>query len=139
MSQPPRQTGSMGDELTNAAMVGLLALVALTFILRGAGSVTAWITSSAQPSGGPASGVSVLLNPSDPATALGAPGLSPVVYWIITGLISSNPRSDSSWHVADTSLCFESYAGRPGPRRSSTIAATPHSAMPQAVGHFHTN
>ena len=87
MSQPSRQTGSMGDELTNAAMVGLLALVALTFVLRGAGSVTAWITRSAQPSGGPASGVSVLLNPSDPATALGAPGLSPVVYWIITGLM----------------------------------------------------
>jgi len=44
--------------------------------------------------------------------------------WIITGLISSNPRSDSSWHVADTSLCFESYAGRPGPRRFSTTLTT---------------
>lgn len=87
MSQPSRQTGAMGDELTNAAMVGLLALVALTFSLRGAGSVTAWITRSAPPSGGPASGVRVLLNPSDPATALGAPGLSPVIYWIITGLM----------------------------------------------------
>lgn len=50
--------------------------------------MTAWLTGSAQPSGGPASGVSVLLNPSDPATALGAPGLSPaVVYWITTGLM----------------------------------------------------
>ncbi len=77
----------MGDELTNAAMVGLLALVAFTFILRGAGSITAWLAGSAQPSGGPASGVSVLLNPSDPATALGAPGLNPVFYWITTGLM----------------------------------------------------
>ncbi|MBN8883018.1 MAG: TraM recognition domain-containing protein [Salana multivorans] len=87
MSQPSRHTGSMGDELTNAAMVGLLALVAFTFILRGAGSITAWLAGSAQPSGGPASGVSVLLNPSDPATALGAPGLNPVFYWITTGLM----------------------------------------------------
>ncbi len=85
--QPYATPGRWVVELTNATMVGLLALVAFTFILRGAGSVTAWITGSAQPSGGPASGVSVLLNPSDPATALRAPGLSPVIYWIITGLM----------------------------------------------------
>ena len=59
--------------------------------------------------------------------------------WNTCGLVASTPRSASSAHAAATSFCFESYAGRPGPRRSSTIAATPHSAMPQAVGHFHTD
>ena len=38
---PGRQTGSFGDELTNAAMIGLIGVFALTLLLRGAGSVAA--------------------------------------------------------------------------------------------------
>ncbi|MCI1791916.1 MAG: TraM recognition domain-containing protein [Bifidobacterium tibiigranuli] len=76
----------MGDELTNAAIIGLLTLVAVMLVLRGAGSVAAWITGIGQPTGGPASGIRVLLNPSDPGIALGAPALNPVVYWIVTAL-----------------------------------------------------
>ncbi|CEI47088.1 Putative membrane protein [Propionibacterium freudenreichii] len=87
MSQPSQRSGSMGDELTNAAIIGLLALVAFTLALRGAGSVTAWLSGTNQPTGGPASGVGVLLDPSDPGTALGAVGLNAVVYWIVTGLM----------------------------------------------------
>ncbi|WRS29174.1 TraM recognition domain-containing protein [Actinomycetaceae bacterium MB13-C1-2] len=87
MNGPSRQTGSMGDEATNIAMAGLFTLVGVTFVLRGAGSVTAWITGSMEPPGGPASGISVLLNPGDPGTALGAPGLNAVAYWIITALM----------------------------------------------------
>jgi type IV secretory pathway TraG/TraD family ATPase VirD4 len=77
----------MGDELTNAAIIGLLTLVAVMLVLRGAGSITAWITGIGQPTGGLASGVGVLLNPSDPGIAIGAPALSPVVYWIVTALM----------------------------------------------------
>ncbi len=86
MSQPQR-SGSMGDELTSMAIVGLFTLVAFTLVLRGAGSITAWITGIAQPTSDPASGVRVLLNPSDPGIALGAVGLNAVVYWIVTGLM----------------------------------------------------
>ncbi|MDN6025439.1 MAG: TraM recognition domain-containing protein [Bifidobacterium mongoliense] len=88
MSRPQR-SGSMGDELTDAAIIGLLALVAFTLILRGAGSVTAWLTRTPQPSGGLASGVGVLLDPTDPGAVLGAAGLDPVVYWVVTGLMLS--------------------------------------------------
>jgi type IV secretory pathway TraG/TraD family ATPase VirD4 len=77
----------MGDELTNTAIISLLALVAFTLVLRGAGSITAWITGIAQPTSGPASGIGVLLNPSDPGTALGAVGLNAVIYWVVTGLM----------------------------------------------------
>jgi type IV secretory pathway TraG/TraD family ATPase VirD4 len=86
MSQPQR-SGSMGDELTNAAMVCLLALVAFTLVLRGAGSIAAWLTRTPQPTGGPASGVGVLLKPANPGAALGAVGLNAVVYWVVTSLM----------------------------------------------------
>lgn len=37
----------------------------------------------------------------------------------LCGLVASNPRSASREHAAATSFCFESYPGRPGPRRFS--------------------
>ncbi|MCI1636792.1 MAG: TraM recognition domain-containing protein [Bifidobacterium crudilactis] len=77
----------MGDELTNTAMICLLALAGFTFVLRGAGSIAAWITRIPQPTGGPASGIGVLLHPTDPGTALGATNLNPVIYWVVTGLM----------------------------------------------------
>ena len=46
---PGRQTGSFGDELTNAAMIGLIGVFALALLLRGAGSVAAFLTGTAQP------------------------------------------------------------------------------------------
>ena len=39
-----RQSGSMGDELTNILMVGLAALFGLILAIRGAGSVAALVT-----------------------------------------------------------------------------------------------
>ena len=45
MSVPQgRQSGSFGDELTNAAMIGLVGLFGLALILRGAGSVAAFLS-----------------------------------------------------------------------------------------------
>ena len=86
MSQTQR-SGSMGDELTNAAIVGLLTLVAFTLVLRGAGSVAAWLTGIPQPTGGPASRLRVLRQLSDPGVALGAANLNPIIYWVVTGLM----------------------------------------------------
>ena len=80
---PGRQTGSFGDELTNAAMIGLIGVFALALLLRAAGSVAAFLTGTAQPGAGPAAGVGVLFNPGDPATALDAEGLNVVAYWIV--------------------------------------------------------
>ena len=82
-----RQTGSFGDELTNAAMIGLVALFGVALVLRTAGTITAWLTGTTQPEGGLAAGVGVLFHPGDPGTALDADGLNPVVYWIITGFM----------------------------------------------------
>ncbi len=87
MNGQGRQTGSFGDELTNAAMIGLVVLFGVALMLRGAGSVAAWLTGTSQPTGGPGTGVGVLFDPGDPASALGAPGLSPVVYWIVASLL----------------------------------------------------
>lgn len=77
----PRSSGSFGDELTNILLGGFLAVAGLTVLLRGAGSVAAWVTGAGQPRGGIEAGVGVFTNPGDPATVLDAEGLSPVAYW----------------------------------------------------------
>lgn len=85
MTGEGRQTGSFGDELTNAAMIGLVALFGVALILRATGTITAWLTGTPQPEGGLAAGVGVLFHPGDPGSALDADGLNPVVYWVVTG------------------------------------------------------
>ncbi|MFV0460446.1 MAG: type IV secretory system conjugative DNA transfer family protein [Actinomycetales bacterium] len=86
MSQTQRG-GGMGDELTNAALIALIGAFGLALALRGAGSVAAFLSGTPQPAAGPASGLGVLFNPTDPAGVLDAEGLSPVVYWIVTTLL----------------------------------------------------
>ena len=56
-----RQSGSMGDELTNILMVGLAALFGLILAIRGAGSVAAFVTGANQPQTGIAGGLAVAL------------------------------------------------------------------------------
>ena len=65
-----RQAGGIGDELTNAARIGLIGMFGIALVMRAAGSVTAFLTSLPQPDAGPAAGLGVLFNPADPATAL---------------------------------------------------------------------
>lgn len=97
MTGEGRQAGSFGDELTNAAMIGLVVLLGVALVLRGAGSVAAWFTGAGQPASGPASGVGVLFNPGDPAAALDAPGLNPVVYWVVASLLFATLVSGGVW------------------------------------------
>lgn len=97
MNGQGRQTGPLGDELTTWAMIALVGVFALTAILRAAGTLTAFLTGNPQPSGGIASGVGVLFHPGDPAAALGAPGLNPVIYWIITGLLLAALTAAVTW------------------------------------------
>ncbi|WP_417555368.1 TraM recognition domain-containing protein [Microbacterium sp.] len=82
-----RPAGPLGDELSNFGIGLLIGVAILAGILRGAGSVAAWITGTARPTGGVEAGLGVLLNPGDPATALDAPGLNVVAYWITAAVL----------------------------------------------------
>ena len=54
----------MGDELTNAALIGLIGMFGIALVLRAAGSVTAFLTGLPQPDAGPAAGLLALIAPS---------------------------------------------------------------------------
>jgi type IV secretion system protein VirD4 len=92
-----RQTGSMGDELTNAALIGLIGIFCIGLILRAAGTITAFITGTPQPAAGAAGGIAVLLNPADPATALAADGLDPLVYWLVSAGLLGGLTTTAVW------------------------------------------
>lgn len=72
----------VGDELTNLALIGLVALLALSAVLRFAADVAAFLTSAPMPGGGPAAGLQVLADPAHPGAALGAENLNPYLYWL---------------------------------------------------------
>lgn len=120
MNGEGRQTGFYGDELTNAAIIGLVALFGVALVLRGAGSVAAWITGTNQPTGGPASGISVLFHPGDPAAALDARGLSPVAYWIVAGLLLTGLVAGGVW--AWSWLRLHNHRVEQDPRRMAGVA-----------------
>ncbi|GAB3099591.1 type IV secretory system conjugative DNA transfer family protein [Isoptericola nanjingensis] len=75
------------DGLTNLALALLATAAGLGLLLRAAGSITAHLTSTTAPSKGLAGGLRVLLTPTDPATALDAPGLHPVWFWTVAAAL----------------------------------------------------
>nr|WP_228721065.1 type IV secretory system conjugative DNA transfer family protein [Arthrobacter sp. 260] len=92
----------------------------VALILRAAGSVAAFLTGTPQPSAGPASGLAVLLNPDDPATALDAHGLSPVAYWIVTAILLAGLTAAGAW--VWVGLCRYSRKVDTDPRRLAGTA-----------------
>ena len=76
MKPTDRQTGALGDELTNIMLATLIGLFGLALVLRAAGTVTAFIMSSDPPQAGIAGGVNVLFTPGDPGAALGTENLN---------------------------------------------------------------
>jgi len=80
----PRAQAALGDELANLGIGILIGAALLAVLLRAAGTVAAWTIGIAQPSGGPGTGLAVLLDPGNPSAALQAPGLHPVAYWLTT-------------------------------------------------------
>jgi hypothetical protein len=92
-----RQAGGMGDELTNAALIGLIGMFGIALVLRAAGSVAAFLTGTPQPDAGAAAGLAVLFNAGDPATALGADGLNPVVYWLVSTALLGGLAAGIVW------------------------------------------
>jgi len=93
----PRPTGPLGDELTNLGIGLLIVAAALAGILRGAGSIAAWITGIDQPASGIESGLSVLLHPGDPALALAAPALNLLAYWTTAAVLIAATAALSMW------------------------------------------
>lgn len=79
----PHQPSQMLANLGIAALAGFAVLAGL---LRAAGSAAAFFTGLPQPTGGPSTGLGVLLTPATPGEAIGAPGLSPVVYWLVLAI-----------------------------------------------------
>lgn len=84
MSSPPGQGRGLGDELTNFLMIALIAVFSVAVVLRAAGTVTAFLAGLGQPKAGIAGGVGLLLNPTNPAEVLRAPGLNTILYWSVS-------------------------------------------------------
>ncbi|MGB3375271.1 MAG: type VI secretion protein, partial [Microbacterium sp.] len=101
-------------------MIGLVVLFGVALILRAAGSVAAFLTGTPQPAGDPASGVGVLFHPGDPAAALDADGLNPVVYWIVAGLLLAGLVTGGLW--AWLRLRRHTHRIEADPRRMAGIA-----------------
>lgn len=77
------------DDLVNFTLIviGVAFLLALT--LRVAGTIAAHLGGTSHPGAGVAAGFGVLARPGDPATALAAPGLSPILYWsVVAGILT---------------------------------------------------
>lgn len=90
---------STNDQLTNLALDALAGGVVLIAALRVAGSIAAWLSGLPEPTGGFAAGLQVFTTPLHPGTALGAPGLSPVLYWIVAAVLIIAPTLLIGWGV----------------------------------------
>jgi hypothetical protein len=75
------------DGLVNVGLGLLAATAVLAELLRLAGTLAAWASGADQPDVGVAAALGVLADPLDPATALDAPGLHPIVYWLAVTLL----------------------------------------------------
>ncbi len=127
MTNQRRQTGSMGDELTDAAIVSLITLFGISLILRGSGSLAALLTGSPQPTGGLAAGVGVLFNLADPGSALGAEGLNPMAYWLVTATLLLGGASATAW--IKVRIRRHSHTVESDPRRAPGAATAPEVIM----------
>ncbi len=68
------------DTLVNLALIAIGVAGATAALLRGAAALTAWVSSTEQPTAGWASGIRVLGDPNDPGRVFGA-DISPWTYW----------------------------------------------------------
>lgn len=75
------------DQLVSAALTGIAALAGLALLLRYTGNLATILSGKPAPTGGPATGLGVLVDPLDPGQAIGAPGLNPFVYWALILLV----------------------------------------------------
>jgi len=85
MSTPA--TRSPNDVFLNLGIGLLIAVTALGGVLRLAGTIAAFLTGHAQPTGPLTAGIAVLGSPGDPGRVLGAAGLNPVAYWAVVAVL----------------------------------------------------
>ncbi|MDR1426422.1 MAG: TraM recognition domain-containing protein [Bifidobacteriaceae bacterium] len=93
----PNQTPAGRDSLANLGIAALVLIALVGLLLRLAGTVAAFLTGQPQPSGSWASGISVLAHPTDPGTAIGCAGLSPIAYWITAGILIVGAGALAAW------------------------------------------
>ncbi|KAB1643041.1 type IV secretory system conjugative DNA transfer family protein [Gulosibacter chungangensis] len=117
-----RQAASMSDGLANLGIGLLIAAAGFAAILRVAGTIAAFLTGSPQPQAGITAGLSVLLNPADPAAALEADGLNTIAYWITTTLLLVVLGAGVWW--VWTKVRHHSQSVQTDPRRLQGIATS---------------
>lgn len=98
MNPGPRRAD---DELINLALAAFVAVFLLALALRGAGDAAALMGGTDRPTGSVSAGLRVLFEPRKPASALGAPGLSPTLYWtvVVTMLAIASAAAAVVWRV----------------------------------------
>lgn len=112
----------MSDGLANLGIGLLIAAAGIAAILRGAGTIAAFLTGTLQPQAGITAGLTVLLNPADPAAALEADGLNTIAYWITTTLLLV-VLGAGAWRVW-TKVLHHSQSVQTDPRRLQGIATS---------------
>src|SRR5699024_10011965 len=117
-----RQAASMSDGLANLGIGLLIAAAGLAAILRVAGTVAAVLTGTPQPQAGSTAGLTVLLNPADPAAPLEADGLNSIAYWITTALLIVVLGAGVWW--VWTKVRHHSQSVQTDPRRLQGIATS---------------
>lgn len=81
--------GRVDDDLVNFALVAIGVTFLLAVVLRSAGTIAAALGGTSHPDAGGADGFRVLARPGDPASALAAPSLSPILYWsVVAGILT---------------------------------------------------
>jgi type IV secretory pathway TraG/TraD family ATPase VirD4 len=117
----PAHTPAGRDSLANIG-IGLLSMVAAVgVVLRGAGSLAAWVAGTGQPTGGVFTGITAVFHPADPGAGMGAEGLNPWAYWtcatLMLGLVA--------WAAAAAWLAFRRSErnARADPRRIAGTAS----------------
>ncbi len=117
-----RQAASMSDGLANLGIGLLIAAAGIAAILRVAGTIAAFLTGTQQPQAGITAGLTVLLNPADPAAALEADGLNSIAYWITTTLLLAVLGAGVWW--VWTKVRHHSKSVQTDPRRLQGIATS---------------
>ena len=112
----------MSDGLANLGIGLLIAAAGLAAILRVAGTVAAVLTGTPQPQAGITAGLTVLLNPADPAAPLEADGLNSIAYWITTTLLIVVLGAGVWW--VWTKVRHHSQSVQTDPRRLQGIATS---------------
>lgn len=117
------------DELVTAALVAIGSAFILALILWASAIAAAFIGGTPRPQGGLLAGLRTLTRPLDPSKALAAPGLSPILYWVIVLAFLSTivGLGVGGWRLA----AGIGHRARQDPRRIAGIA-TPRDVAPAA-------